>query len=125
MPIQFAVQTQSQKQKQILLLVIFLIVIFATAIVVWFGVYKKELPGFAAESLDVVPPRPVNISFSVFGTQFFKDLVYFEEIQPYDEEVGRDNPFVPSTGAARRKAASSTVDIIATAPASPATSPLR
>ena len=86
-----------QKNEQKRLIIVFLIVLAVTAVVVWFGFFKKEgAPGPDVGSVFI--PKNINIDFSFIERQDFKSLYPFSQIEPFKaglgEKVGRDNPFL-------------------------------
>ena len=87
-----AVAYIQQRKKQKYLMFAFLGVIIITLFVVWQGFFKEESPG----EVLVLPPRPVQIPFELLKGDALESLRPFEEVSPLpEEELGRENPFVP------------------------------
>lgn len=84
-----AILSLKGRQKKILLILLILILIWA----VWFGrdFFVKPLPPLPS------PPQPktVEINFEILKNPLLKDLRPFEELPLFEEEIGRENPFLP------------------------------
>jgi len=81
--------SEKQKQQQYLILV-FVMVAIITALVFYFGVFKKPEP----ESIIIlVPAKKVEIDFNVFKSLVLSKLQPFEEVLEFVGEIGRENPF--------------------------------
>lgn len=78
------------KKRQKYLSWIVLIVILAGAL--WFGRGFLIKPGPPPPS----PPekKTIEMSFELFNNPAFQELQSFEEIPPFEGEVGRENPFI-------------------------------
>lgn len=70
---------------------VFVIVILAGAL--WFS------RGFLIKPIPSLPSKPVKktveMNFKIFSNPAFQALQPFEEILPFEEELGRENPFLP------------------------------
>lgn len=70
-----------------------LVVLVLIALYVWKG---KDL--LVGQSAQVITPqfqsKNVNIDFDFLEKPIFDELRTFEEIQPFEGEVGQTNPFV-------------------------------
>ena len=81
--------SEKQKQQQYLILV-FVVVAIITALVFYFGVFKKP----KQESIIIlVPAKKVEIDFNVFKSPVLSKLQPFEEVLEFVGEIGRENPF--------------------------------
>jgi len=83
-----------QKRKiQNYLILIFIGVLLITTIVIWQGFFRKEKIPLPEEVLR--PPKKAEINFEVLKNSLLKNLEPFQEIPPFEKEVGRENPFLP------------------------------
>lgn len=81
--------SEKQKQQQYLILV-FVVVAIMTALVFYFGVFKKP----EQESIIILAPaRKMEIDFNVFKSPVLSKLQPFEKILEFEGEIGRENPF--------------------------------
>ena len=85
---------QAKKQQRYLVLTLAL-VIFAILIIVWQGFLKgKEAPVRTLEPL--LAPEKVLIDWQTLKDPKIAALQIFEQILPFEDEVGRrENPFTP------------------------------
>ncbi|MDP2926687.1 MAG: hypothetical protein Q8N65_00905 [bacterium] len=88
-----AIVFSEQKKRQQYLILVFTIVILATAIVFWFGVFKKPTESPPLPSLSI---RKVEINFKVFDQPLLSELELFEEVPVFEGAFGRNNPFLPA-----------------------------
>jgi len=73
---------------------VLIITILVTAFVIWQGFFVQEgLP--VAEEIVEIPIKKIKIDFQVLKNPIFEDLQPFEEIPPFEVEIGRENPFLP------------------------------
>lgn len=92
MPISFI--QQKKKQKQLFLVVG--AVLAVTVLVLWFGYFRQPQESF-------VPPittttsfvKDIKVNFEVLKNPFLKEFNIFEQIPPFEGDVGRENPFLP------------------------------
>lgn len=80
-----------QQKKTIYLTVILIIVILA----IWFVVQRGILMRFVPVQEEIEEPRLVEIDFSVLKSPQLKELQPLEQILFVQEEIGRENPFIP------------------------------
>ena len=75
------------------------ITIFLITLLVLAGLYflfKYFIEGFIIEAPLEEPAKPeVEINFKVLENPDIKMLIPFQEIKPFEESTGRDNPFLP------------------------------
>ncbi len=86
-----AITINQQKKRQKSLLFLMALVVLITAGVLWYG-FGTDV---RVPSDDVAaPPTPViDVDFDTLDR--VGDFTDFELITPLDDEIGRDNPFVP------------------------------
>jgi len=118
MPINFIKQRKKQKYLTIIVMAVFII----TAVILWFGYFRKTEPvSEIIPSLNVA--SEIEINFEVFEKGlcegvisickqyadkekcedqdechwfiFLEEAQIFEEIPSFEGETGRDNPFLP------------------------------
>ena len=86
-----------QKKIQRYLIAAFAVVVFITAFILWFGVFKKTPPtpdGLAPDGLAGVLIKTINIDIRLFENPIFDMLRSPREPVRIPESVGRENPFV-------------------------------
>jgi len=79
-----------EKRQQYLLLLLF-ILLFVGAIWFLYPRFIPTLPVISEPKKEEVP----KIDFSFLESPALKELLPFEEISPFEEKVGRENPFLP------------------------------
>lgn len=88
-----AITFQKRRGKQRYLLLIFLISIAVIFSTIYFGYLRnKPLP---PPPFVIFEPPKVEINFDVLKHPFLKDSLPYEEIRPFEEKTGRENPFEP------------------------------
>ena len=90
MPIDFI--QQRKKQKYLTLIVAILFVSIAT--ILWFGYFRKTEPA-SEMTLSFVAVKQIEIDFNVLESQFLQESQLFEKVPSFEEEIGRNNPFLP------------------------------
>lgn len=88
-----AITFQEQKEKQKYLTMVFLVAILVIFSVVYFGFLKKEKPS-EIQGVIYQPPK-IELNFELLESPFLKELLPFEEIKPFEDKIGRENPFLP------------------------------
>ena len=84
---------QAKKRQRYLVLTLAL-TIFVILIIVWQGFLKgKEVP--ARTLVPFLPPEKVLIDWQTLKDPQVAALQTFEQILPFEGEVGRENPFIP------------------------------
>ena len=71
----------------------FLLLIAILIGAIWF-LWPKISPSLSSP-LPPLKPKKVEINFEVLKKEAIKDLRLFEKITPFEEEIGRENPFSP------------------------------
>lgn len=79
-----------QRKTQKYLILALIVIILLILVVIWQGFLLK--PKLPPEGLR---PKKIEINFEVLKSPRLEELQPFEEIPPFEEEVGRENPFVP------------------------------
>ena len=84
---------QTKKRQRYMVLILALI-IFAILIIIWQDFLKtpEVLPSSQTTSLI---RQKVNINFEILKDPQLTELQAFEQILPFEEEIGRENPFIP------------------------------
>ena len=83
---------QKKKQQQLLPILIFVIII--TSFVMWWGFLREEEEVVFEETTSEMF-KGVNINFQFLQDFVPEDFESFEEIPAFEEQVGRENPFLP------------------------------
>lgn len=81
-----------RRKKQKYLILVLVVVIILIFVVVWRGFLTKPEPVLAPIILEL--PK-IEINFGVLKSPILKEFQSFEEIKPFEEEIGRENPFEP------------------------------
>lgn len=83
-----------EKRKRLKSLIpILVIVVLATILIVWRGLFVEEKPLLPEGILK--PTKKIEIDFQILKSADLEKLQLFEKIPPFEEEVGRENPFIP------------------------------
>jgi len=90
MPINFI----QQRKKQKYLTIVVIVVLIITAVILWFGYFKKSEP-VSGEIPLINVVREIEIDFDVLKSEFLQESQVFEKIPSFEGEIGRDNPFLP------------------------------
>ena len=69
------------------------IVILITAIVLWQNFFVEEKP-LLLPSIEV-PTKKIEINYEILKHPLLEELQSLEAIPLFEEEVGRENPFIP------------------------------
>ena len=80
-----------EKKRQKYSLVIFLIIALIIFLILWQGFFKK---GKTVLVVEMLAPREIKINFEVLKKPALKELKLFEKISPFEETIGRENPFL-------------------------------
>ena len=83
-------QKKEKQQKKLILIFIFLILVAGAAI--WWGFFRKEIE-IPYEEMFIPAERPI-IDFEVLKLPILEELEPFTEIKPFEQEIGRENPFI-------------------------------
>jgi len=84
-----------KKQKQRYFILALAGTILLVILVIWQNLFTVPLE--PTPSPAATKPTKIEITLDVFKSQAFKDLRPFEEIKPYEDELGRKNPFVSAS----------------------------
>jgi len=82
--------SEKRRQQKYLAIVLVMILIGA-ALIFYFGI-MKELK--QSSSAIFVPPKNMQINFSVLKNPVLSELELFEEIMEFTGDIGRENPFM-------------------------------
>ena len=88
-----AITFTQEKKKQRYLMLILAVVIILILFVVWWGFLRE-----AEEFVPVITgftPKQIQINWSVLQQEELENLKAFEGIAEFEDEVGRENPFLP------------------------------
>ncbi len=88
-----AITFQKKEAKQRYLILIFASLFLVTFLTVYFSFFKKKESPLASPTVYEQPE--IEINFEVINSSFIKELLPFEEIKPFDAQIGRENPFEP------------------------------
>jgi len=92
-----AIEFIKQKKKQNILIVIFVVLILLTFIIFWRGYFgtKKIPPSTPAVPAEFIHQK-MTINFDVLKNPILEAFQVMKEILPLKEdEMGRENPFLP------------------------------
>jgi len=68
--------------------------ILISAFILWRGFFVKGEPQLPGELLEK-PAKKIEINFQVLKHPIFKKLQLFEKIPVFEQDLGRENPFLP------------------------------
>lgn len=88
-----AITFQKREAKQKYLILVFLILILIAFLTVYFGFLKKQ--GVSLPPITVYESPKIEINLLTLNSPFVKELLPFEEIKPFGDQIGRENPFEP------------------------------
>jgi len=83
-----------ERKRQKFLTLIALGAVAVAFIIFWFGYFKKEKP-LPPSTTPIAAYREIQIDLNVLGSPLLKQFQPFEKILPYEDGMGRDNPFLP------------------------------
>ncbi len=80
------------KKKQRFLFFFLGIAIFGMVFTLWYKFLNKK-----PSSVHVLPQKPaeIKINFDILKSPILTELQPFERIVPFENEAGRQNPFIP------------------------------
>jgi hypothetical protein len=87
-----AITFVKKDKKQKYFIFIFVLLVLAFIFILLLNLLKK--PGEEAET-EIWQPKRVNIDFNFLESPALENLQFIEEIPLFEEEVGRENPFLP------------------------------
>ena len=90
-----AITFLEQRKRQKYLLPVLLLVFLITAFVIWWGFLKEEKTDFGLNGVLPGVSRKIEINFDFLKGLDPEKFQSFEKIPPFEEEAGRENPFVP------------------------------
>lgn len=83
-----------QRKKQRYLILAFILIILVVLLLVW-QFFLLEKPKPKPKIIEGPKPAEIKINFEVLKDPILEGLQPFEEIPPFEEKVGRENPFIP------------------------------
>lgn len=85
-----------EKRKRLRYLVpVLATVILITIFIVWYGFFAKNgEPPTEPVFKPAIGPE-IEIDFQILRNPIFEQLILFEQAAVFEEEIGRENPFVP------------------------------
>ena len=89
-----AITFLEQKKKQQKLLPILILAIIITSFVIWSGFLREEEEVILEEIIPEMFQR-INIDFQFLQDFVSEDFEPFEETPVFEEQIGRENPFIP------------------------------
>jgi len=86
------VTTLQGNKKQRYLLLLLGIAILGIVFALWYRFFNRE-----PSSPRTLPQKPseIKINFDILKSPILRELKPFEKIVPFEDEVGRENPFIP------------------------------
>lgn len=89
-------QKQGKQEKKLILFSIIL-VLFIVLFIWWFFLRREIEPPIIIEDPAYQPPQEEIriIDFEILRLPIFEKLKPFFEIEPFEQEIGRENPFIP------------------------------
>jgi Na+/melibiose symporter-like transporter len=79
------------KRRQQYLILLLIVIIFGISFLVWNYFLAKPAPLV----FQPTPPPEIKINFEILKSPILEQLVPYEKISPFQEEIGRENPFTP------------------------------
>ncbi len=80
-----------KRQKKLSLILAAAVIVFL--IIMWQGFLKGGAP--TTSLIAPLTVKKINIDWQILQSPQIADLQAFEETPPFEDEVGRDNPFIP------------------------------
>ena len=79
------------KRKQQYLILLLIVIVLGVSFLVWnYFLAKPALP-----VSKPTPPAEIKINFEILKNPILEKLQPFEKIPPFEEGIGRENPFTP------------------------------
>jgi len=79
-----------QRKKQRYLIGAFIVMVLAILVIIWQGFLLKPKP-----PIEILKPPEIKINFEVLKSPILENFQPLEKISPFEEEAGRENPFLP------------------------------
>ncbi len=87
-----AIKFQQQVKKQRNFIILFIILILIIAFILWWGFRTEEE---SSEILISKRLKKFEINFDIFQDPLLKQLQLINKIPAFEDDLGRDNPFIP------------------------------
>ncbi len=84
-----------ERKKQKKLIIISSVLILITFFILWQGFFKESLSVEREMGPSVFASRRIKIDFTVLDDPVLKNLIDFEKIPSLEQNIGRENPFLP------------------------------
>ena len=84
---------QRKRQKYLFPVLVFALLI--NAFVIWWGFLKEEKIDFGFNGVFLGVSRKIEINFNFLKSLDPEKFQSFEQIPLFEEEAGRENPFIP------------------------------
>lgn len=82
-----------EKKKQKRLTLALALIVFAILFIVWWGLLREKTP---SPTISIrTSSSGIEIDWEVLKDPKIEELQPFEKITPFEEEIGRENPFIP------------------------------
>ncbi|MFC1789415.1 hypothetical protein ACFLYY_00385 [Patescibacteria group bacterium] len=85
--------SEKNKNRQKILIIVFILVVLVTAVILGKN-YLEETEEVSIQTITIIHPD-IKINFEFLKSQELSELQPFEEIEAFEGETGRDNPFIP------------------------------
>jgi Na+/melibiose symporter-like transporter len=79
------------KRKRQYLILLLIAIVLVVSFLVWNYFSTKSTPNI----LKPTPPPEIKINFEILKSPLLEQLEPFEKIPPFEEGIGRENPFTP------------------------------
>ena len=91
------VKNKNEQNRQRILIAVFVVVLIITLFVLWWGFLKPQTPTIYVGNSGGGNSQygEVRIDFNILENAFLKELLPFKNIAPLQNNLGRDNPFLP------------------------------
>lgn len=84
--------SEGTKRKNYLVLILGILILILVLIFAW-RIFSIQI---AKRSATIIQKSPeIKINLEILESPILKDFQPFEEIKPFEESVGRENPFLP------------------------------
>lgn len=90
-----AINFFGKEKRQKYLILVFLGLVLITMVIVWRNYLSKPEISEITTTPITLKPTQIEIDFSLLENPIFQELQPFEEIKPFQEKLGRENPFLP------------------------------
>ncbi|MBZ9571758.1 hypothetical protein KJA15_00230 [Patescibacteria group bacterium] len=85
--------TSPGRKRQRYLIFIFIAIVLGAVFILAYNFLIKPRP-LPPEILPPLPPK-IEINFELLKSPLLREFQSFEKISSFEEEIGRENPFIP------------------------------